>query len=651
MDFISEFLKKCFMEKYKLNIIWLVIIWIGVMAAYLPVIQGHYMYHDDYYRFAMDKWKLWTHPQFIGYVKEYGRPLGIIVKGAYFSLIDNVNEANYVRFINLLMTSILAFLIYLWLKKINMKDTIAGLFSIMVITLPPFQTPAAMIANHHHIISAILSSIAFILAFRYANREHINIDLRFIKYSISIVLLLLLALLTYQPAAMFYWSMLLMLFLSEEYEKFRKSLSSIMYLFFVPLIAIGIYSIYINSLSSERAAISMNVSEKTKWFYDPVLIEVLNFWNIFPQSSIAFICVFIIALATILVLIDRVKMKDGWGRNKNNRSFLFRATLIILSVILSFLPNLLARENAASYRIYIAISLSFLAIVFFSLRKIFLYLRLSRLFVLFVIMFCFLGIYIAHYNVMNYYVNQKTNEFTYIRKSLQRMDLGRNKIVYLVQPTSSSPLFCGEYRDEFGVLTTKFRQDIRWIIKAAYIDLYGVGGGKTFDKNILTFSDGEEFIVLSPNEGLNIIDMNMSSDHSDHIEKNDLIRVSSIVGGYHPGRAFDKSIRADSFWETSKFPILLQVEYRKSGSKNVTKYILQTGNPERMPKNWELQGSNDGINWIILDEQRGQINWNVNEKRIFNINKPSYYRFYRFNFLEGNHPEILRIYEIGLLEK
>ncbi|NII26654.1 hypothetical protein HB364_16315 [Pseudoflavitalea sp. X16] len=40
----------------------------------------------------------------------------------------------------------------------------------------------------------------------------------------------------------------------------------------------------------------------------------------------------------------------------------------------------------------------------------------------------------------------------------------------------------------------------------------------------------------------------------------------------------------------------------------VTRYTITSANdvPERDPKNWKLAGSNDGVNWAILDSQVNQ---------------------------------------------
>jgi hypothetical protein len=69
-----------------------------------------------------------------------------------------------------------------------------------------------------------------------------------------------------------------------------------------------------------------------------------------------------------------------------------------------------------------------------------------------------------------------------------------------------------------------------------------------------------------------------------------------------------------------------------------------------MPKDWQIQGSNDGTTWKDLDFQKNQITWKTNEERTYVVASPAAYEFYRFYFAAGNQPEILRIYEIKIFE-
>lgn len=118
-------------------------------------------------------------------------------------------------------------------------------------------------------------------------------------------------------------------------------------------------------------------------------------------------------------------------------------------------------------------------------------------------------------------------------------------------------------------------------------------------------------------------------------------------------RAFDDSTM--TFWEFGgAFPFWVQANY--DGDFTARRYSLATGNhglggsdsTTRMPKNWSLHCSQDGQNWAAIDTRTGQMGWQPDEVRSYVIASPRQCRSYRLNVTEGNHPTILRIYEIRL---
>jgi len=130
-----------------------------------------------------------------------------------------------------------------------------------------------------------------------------------------------------------------------------------------------------------------------------------------------------------------------------------------------------------------------------------------------------------------------------------------------------------------------------------------------------------------------------------------ILKESNLVGRHHADRAFDKDISPDSFWESIKFPIWLQIEFKDNKSKKISKYSLQAGEEaKRMPKDWQFQGSNDGTTWKDLDVQKNRIGWKTDERGTYAVASPAAYKFYRLYFTAGNQPEILRIYEIKFFE-
>lgn len=108
------------------------------------------------------------------------------------------------------------------------------------------------------------------------------------------------------------------------------------------------------------------------------------------------------------------------------------------------------------------------------------------------------------------------------------------------------------------------------------------------------------------------------------------------------------------FWEApGGYPYWLKFEF-VSNPKKINKYSLKTGihdgATEEMPKEWQFQGSTDGVNWVTLDVRKEQVNWKKDEERIYEVSNREYYNCYRFYFEKGNRPDYIRIYEILLRE-
>lgn len=91
----------------------------------------------------------------------------------------------------------------------------------------------------------------------------------------------------------------------------------------------------------------------------------------------------------------------------------------------------------------------------------------------------------------------------------------------------------------------------------------------------------------------------------------------------------------------------------------IGKYALRSMNHtsssllNRMPKDWNFEGSNDGISWIILDTQVNQswTNINTNKEFILDESKINLYKMYRLNWTsnssDDNYTDIneLKMYE------
>lgn len=131
------------------------------------------------------------------------------------------------------------------------------------------------------------------------------------------------------------------------------------------------------------------------------------------------------------------------------------------------------------------------------------------------------------------------------------------------------------------------------------------------------------------------------------------IAVSSEASGVGEDKtkAFDNS--ASTKWLVTNTSSAW-ISYRFTGGNKyfITKYAIVSGNddPERDPKNWELQGSNDGEEWDVLDRRTDEVFYGRKLKRIFEFEPEKAYEYYRLFITENSGGTHTQLSEIQLFE-
>lgn len=93
--------------------------------------------------------------------------------------------------------------------------------------------------------------------------------------------------------------------------------------------------------------------------------------------------------------------------------------------------------------------------------------------------------------------------------------------------------------------------------------------------------------------------------------------------------AFDRSTA--NFWETNASPSHLQIEIPDPESYYIDGYLMRISKfNNRYPKDWTLQGSDDGKTWDDLDKQTGQ-NLSDMEEHKYPLTLRKAYKYYRVN--------------------
>ncbi|SFC32735.1 basic secretory protein-like protein [Pseudoalteromonas denitrificans] len=108
--------------------------------------------------------------------------------------------------------------------------------------------------------------------------------------------------------------------------------------------------------------------------------------------------------------------------------------------------------------------------------------------------------------------------------------------------------------------------------------------------------------------------------------------------------AFDKSY--DTKWLT--FSEKGWISYMFDKPTLVTGYTLTSGNDaaSRDPKNWQLQGTNDGINWVHLDSRTSESFSARKQSKLYSLNNILSFNQVRLNVTSNNGGSYLQLSEI-----
>jgi prepilin-type N-terminal cleavage/methylation domain-containing protein len=111
-------------------------------------------------------------------------------------------------------------------------------------------------------------------------------------------------------------------------------------------------------------------------------------------------------------------------------------------------------------------------------------------------------------------------------------------------------------------------------------------------------------------------------------------------------RAFDNNTTTSWWGNNNTLPAWLLYDFWEGTPQNITEYTLfrnssQNGwwhNTQHSPRSWTFEGSNNNINWTVLDSENSQSISAWATKRQYSFSNTQFYRYYRIYITEGNHP-------------
>jgi hypothetical protein len=335
-----------------------VLIVLTVLTMFLPVVIVPYAYADDYpiLRMAVSG----EPDAFFGknVLDAYavgGRPFAGLLYTWLFSAAGTIENLRFVRLFALLTIVALALLLHWALVRAGIRRTPAALIAVLVCSLPTFQVQASWAVVSLSPLAAVLAGGASVLAVAAIDGPRQLATDRWM----GATAMLLAALLIYQPAAMFFWVFLAVAVVGARDDSGRALRQTRAHLgmgglalalaFLVTKLAV--HSVGGGAGTDARSTLTHDVPGKARWFFEQPLYRSLDLFDLTPSRRLA-AAVALVTAGGILV----------WLLQRSSRPVAYLGIAVIL-VPLSYLPNLVVTENAASFRSLVALS-SLIALYF-----------------------------------------------------------------------------------------------------------------------------------------------------------------------------------------------------------------------------------------------------------------------------------------------
>lgn len=116
------------------------------------------------------------------------------------------------------------------------------------------------------------------------------------------------------------------------------------------------------------------------------------------------------------------------------------------------------------------------------------------------------------------------------------------------------------------------------------------------------------------------------------------LSASSVAGaGFEADKAGDNNSTTQWSSTNTALPHWLRIDFGEGNEKAVIQYSIQARSSfiGRSPNTWQLQGSNNGSDWSVLDSQSGIV-FSASERKFFSFSNTTNYRYYRLNCTANN---------------
>lgn len=631
-----------------------------------------------------------------------GRFITAYTECLIFKNVNKLSDLALVRIITILILAI-SLSLAVWRLSAFLKDEWLAFFLVSAVFILPGMNYAVFHGNIPAASALLLSILAYFAAppVEYlTERTKRNLWIFASRSCLSLAILIV-ALFTYPSYAYFFFALTVCSLLFDEVASWpAKRLvavrdlaivgaSSLLYYALAHILIRAVVSAQTveNMPDAYKLKINADIFHRMGLFVNEVMPLIFNLWNIYASKlmTLAVLSVLLTGLgfSAVGIFLNARSMPthppDGYPVcTPRADSFRRGAEKILITLALFFaasIPWLMSHTNLILLRIFfpaMAITVFVLwwcaSSMLEAVPEIY---RKSAAFVLSASVFAGSAFYV-NYNTSRNVWNSGT-EYMFIRSELSRNLRLPVSRIHVIRPVDNGIGYGGlaSINDEFNRKETDFWQNITEVVRIALaeiadrdsFELYRCDLGqkecvesfeKKYPSGILVTQSLYGEPVYQPENAV-VVDMNVLVDSAGLSKRkismitrgvNGLgINESAHGGNHNAARAFDGDVsNPDSFWETGNYPQWVEISSQKN--IKVSAYAFHGMEaPERMPKAWRLFASNDKENWREIDRKSGEMEWKMNEVRVYKLRAETRFKNYRFVFSEGNNP-ILRIYEI-----
>jgi hypothetical protein len=364
------------------------------------------------------------------------------------------------------------------MKGLFRNDIHSLLAVLSLLTLAPFQVYVSWSMSVGKLPSILFASLAMAVML-HAENQAASLKAKIYLLRLLAFLLLLCALSTYQPGAMFYWVLLILVIMIQKGGPSPSSLR-IYPSFLTGILSMGVYFMIVRLLKEPFGKhtnflynpyeISLNLRGKISWFLREPLINALNLWDVERSSQFTGF-VLITILTGILCFLHRCKQNFSQQSLKKShlRNLIVNPLLVMMLMLLSFSPNLLARGESAFYRCCVGLSSSVLILLLWSLKHImdiFPAKTKNSLFLGMLLIMSLYGIITAQHQMINLRIIPSYAELCFLKGQLRQADLKQVNDIHFIQ---ADPKWYASFQryDEFGAPSSHYQQNLPLMLKCA----------------------------------------------------------------------------------------------------------------------------------------------------------------------------------------